>query len=60
VVRLTSGTLNLRQEPSLTAPVIGSIPNGATLDVLGETEDWYAVSWQGNDGFVSKVYVDLV
>jgi N-acetylmuramoyl-L-alanine amidase len=60
VVRLTSGTLNLRQEPSLTAPVIGSIPNGAALDVLGETEDWYAVSWQGNDGFVSKVYVDLV
>ena len=59
VVRLTSGTLNLRQEPGLEAPVIGSIPNGATISVLGDTGDWYAVSWRGTNGYVSKVFVDL-
>ncbi len=59
VVRLTSGTLNLRSGPSLEAPVIGSIPNGATLDVTGESGDWYTVSYQGQDGYVSQVYIDL-
>lgn len=59
VVRLSSGTLNLRAQPGLEAAVIGSIPNGAALDVTGESGDWYSVAYQGADGYVSKVYVDL-
>ena len=60
VVRLTSGTLNLRAEPSLEGDVIASIPNGATVDVVGDLGDWYAVEYQGVDGYVSKVFVDLL
>ena len=59
IVRLTSGTLNLREEPNLEAPVLASIPNGATVDVVGDSGDWYAVEYQGVDGYVSKVFVDL-
>ena len=59
LVRLTSGTLNLRDEPTLNSRVLASIPNGAAIDVLGDTGDWYAASWQGVDGYVSKVFVDL-
>ncbi len=59
VVRLTSGTLNLRESPSLESRIIASIPNGATINVLGDSGEWYAVEYQGNDGYVSKVYVDL-
>lgn len=59
MVRLTSGTLNLREAPSLDSRIIGSIPNGATISVLGESDDWYAVEYQGADGYVSKVFVDL-
>ena len=59
VVRLTSGTLNLRESPSLDGKVIASIPNGATINVLGDNGEWYAVEYQGSDGYVSKVYVDL-
>lgn len=60
VVRLTSGTLNLRESPSLEGKVIGSIPNGATINVLGDNGEWYAVEYQGSDGYVSKVFVDLI
>lgn len=59
IVRLTSGTLNLRESPSLDGKVIASIPNGATINVLGDNREWYAVEYQGSDGYVSKVYVDL-
>lgn len=59
VVRLTSGSLNLRESPSLDGKVIASIPNGATINVLGDNGEWYAVEYQGSDGYVSKVYVDL-
>lgn len=58
VVQLSSGTLNLRAEPSLEAQVIASIPNGAVLTLTGENGDWYQTSYQGNTGYVSKVFVD--
>lgn len=57
-VRLTSGTLNLRERPSLDAAVIGSIPNGATITLLGDAGDWYEASYQNKTGYVSKVYVE--
>lgn len=60
IVRLSSGTLNLREGPSLESRIIGSIPNGATLDVIGENGDWYQVEYQGDLGYVSKVYVNWV
>ena len=41
VVRLTSGTLNLRESPSLESRIIASIPNGATINVLGDSGEWY-------------------
>ena len=58
-VRLSSGTLNLREKPSLEAAVLRSLPNGAKLDVLGQQGDWYAVEYQGTNGYVSKVFADL-
>ena len=58
-VTLTSGTLNLREEPGLEAKILRSVPNGAVLDVLGDTGEWYAVSYHGTKGYVSKVYVVL-
>ena len=59
VVRLSSGTLNLRAAPSLDAEILASIPNGERLTVTGDAGDWYEVDYQGADGFVSKVFVDL-
>ena len=57
VVQLTSGTLNLRERPSLDAAIIASIPNGASITLLGDAGDWYEVSYNNKTGYVSKVYV---
>lgn len=57
VVTLSYGTLNLRSAPSLTSSVIGSIPNGAEITLLGESGDWYEVEWNDTVGYVSKVFV---
>ena len=56
-VTLTSGTLNLRERPSLDAAIIGSIPNGAGITLLGDAGDWYEVAYNNQTGYVSKVYV---
>lgn len=60
VVTLTSGTLNLRAKPSRTARVIASIPNGATLTVLGQWQGWYVVNYRGNVGYVAAQYVNII
>lgn len=57
-VTLTSGTLNLRERPSLDAAIIGSIPNGAGITLLGDAGDWYQVAYNNQTGYVSKVYVE--
>ncbi len=44
-VRTESGNLNIRNEPSATAPVIARAANGSVLEVLGEAGDgWYEVT----------------
>lgn len=58
VVRLTYGTLNLREKPSLDAAIVGSIPNGATITLLGSAGDWYEAAYGNKTGYVSKVYVE--
>ena len=43
VVRLQSGSLNVRERPSLSAPVIGSLFNGETVSILGQRDNWYVI-----------------
>ncbi len=56
-VSLSSGTLNLRTAPSLTAAVIANIPNGATVQILNEYDEWYVVEYNGVIGFASSVFI---
>lgn len=60
VVRLSYGTLNLREGPSLDSPVIGSIPNGAQITLLGDSGEWYEAEFRDLVGYVSKVFVQAV
>ncbi len=57
-VRISSGTLNIRKAPSLSAPVVASAYNGERLELLGETENWYKVNYGGTVGYASKRFVD--
>lgn len=56
-VALTSGYLNIRNGPSTNAPVIGMVPNGATLTITETVGAWYRILYNGIDGYVSRQYV---
>lgn len=60
VVTLRSGHLNLRSLPTTDAAILARIPNGTTISVLGEFNDWYSVGYEGLNGFVLRRYVTLV
>lgn len=56
-VTLTSGYLNIRNGPSINAPVIATAPNGAILTITEQVGDWYRILYNGTDGYVSRRYV---
>ncbi len=58
---VTNGrNLNLRNGPSMTSSVIGSIPNGATVTVYSQNGIWSAVDYNGTVGYVSNRYLRLI
>jgi len=58
-VRTMGGNLNFRSGPTSTSPVIGLIPNGANLQVTGESGGFYHVVYDGRLGWVSRDFVNL-
>ena len=51
--------LNLRQYPSLSAPVLGIYYNGATFNVLSSYDNWYQVEIYGQVGYFMKNFVTI-
>ncbi len=51
------GNLNIRNKPGLEGDIIGKIPNGATVSILGETGNWYVVNYNGIEGYSSKDFI---
>lgn len=59
-VSLTSGMLNLRSAPSVSSHILASIPNGTVLNVRNEYNGWYFTSYNGQNGYVSAPYIDII
>ena len=59
VVTLSSGPLNLRQSPSITSPILRSIPNGTVLSVRNGYNGWYQTSYDGTTGFVNASFISI-
>lgn len=51
------GNLNLRNMPSMGGDIIGSIPSGAAVQILGRWQDWYVVDYNGQVGYASSRYI---
>ena len=51
------GSLNLRQQPSLSAKVLGQYPTGTWMTVLSEDGEWSKVSVNGKEGYVMNKYL---
>ena len=55
---ITDGAgLNIRQLSDISSAVIGSIPNGATVMINGETNGWYVVNYNGTIGYSSSEFI---
>ncbi len=57
----STGNLNLRDQPSTDGAVIASLPSGASVVVLGRSDDgaWLRVRTPRGDGWLSAQYVSL-
>lgn len=58
-VDIAGGTLNLRERPSLDAPILMGLPDGTQLLVLGSWDGWYVVRYDDLEGYVRSEYVTL-
>ncbi len=50
-------TLNFRVAPNTSSYIIGSLSNGTTVNILGETNGWYHVEYNGNIGYVYGEFI---
>jgi hypothetical protein len=58
----TTGSLNLRQGPSVSTAILDVIPGGTTITITQGTPQngFYGVSYDGLDGFCSGKYLEIV
>lgn len=55
---ITDGSgLNIRSYPSTSGKIIGTVPNGATVMINGETNGWYVISYNGIIGYSSSEFI---
>lgn len=57
VVATKEKDLNIRAGASLNAEILGSMPKGAKVTVIGETGDWYQIRYDKLTGYASKKYI---
>ena len=50
-------SLNVRKGSGTQYSVLGSLKNGTSVKVVGESGSWYKISYNGGYGYVSKVYI---
>lgn len=55
-----SGGLNLREIPSGTGKALITIPEGTTLELIDQQDQWYKTTYQSKTGWVSADYVTPV
>ena len=58
-VTTDGSNLNIRNYPSLSGSIIGSMPDGANVMINGETDGWYVVNYNGIIGYSSSQFITL-
>ena len=52
------GRLNLRQEPSLSAKVLGQFPTGTLVEIVEAGADWHKVEVNGKEGYMMAKFLN--
>lgn len=58
-VHTEGGRLNIRAKPDLSAEIIGQIPNKSTVQIKGQSGEWYLVTYNGIEGYSYSRYIRL-
>lgn len=58
-VNINYGALNIRERPSVFAPILTTAENDEVLDIIGQSGDWYLVNYNGIYGYVNTAYVTV-
>lgn len=56
ITKTPQGFLRVRQDPIITSVEIGRVKTGDEIEVLQEIKDWYKISFEGNQGWISTQY----
>ncbi len=56
---VTASALNMRSEPSTASSVVTCVPRGTVVIVLGSSDGWYKVQYQGQTGYMSADYISF-
>jgi len=54
----TNDQVNLRRSASTSSALVDRIPAGGVIEVLGESGNYYKVTYNGSTGYVVKQYVN--
>lgn len=57
--KVTTETLNLRSEPSTSSSILELLDANEEVEVISEEGDWYKVEYNGEEGYVSKDYIEV-
>ena len=57
-VKITTETLNLREEPSTDSDIVALISIGEECKLISEEGDWYEVKYGEYTGYISKEYAE--
>ena len=59
VVVNISSVLRVRSEANGNSEILGFLTNGCNVNILGESGNWYNISYNGKNAYVSKEYVKI-
>lgn len=53
-------TLNVRSSPSTNCSVLGTLSNGAYVNIISSDNGWYKIEYDGSYAYVSANYIQIV
>ena len=56
---VNADSLNVRKGPSISFDIIGKLSGGDKVKVIGESNGWYKIEYNGTYGYVSGSYIEL-
>ena len=56
---IKTDSLNVRKGPSTSFDIIGKLSGGDKVKIVGKSNNWYKIEYNGSYGYVSGAYIEL-